>query len=43
VSVWTLATLPVDRVDMLSILFIGNSQTRALGLRLLTPRGYPFD
>ncbi|SMP39165.1 precorrin-3B C17-methyltransferase [Desulfonatronum zhilinae] len=43
VSVWTLATLPVDRVDMLSILFIGNSQTRALGARLLTPRGYPLD
>ena len=42
VSVWTLATLPVDRVDMLSILFIGNSQTRALGARLLTPRGYPL-
>lgn len=43
VSVWTLATLPVDRVDMLSILFIGNSQTRTLGARLLTPRGYPLN
>ncbi|WP_051822493.1 precorrin-3B C(17)-methyltransferase [Desulfonatronum thiodismutans] len=43
VSMWTLATVPVDRVDMLSILFIGNSQTRALGTRLLTPRGYPLE
>ncbi|WP_045218041.1 precorrin-3B C(17)-methyltransferase [Desulfonatronum thioautotrophicum] len=42
VSVWTLATLPVARVDMLSIVFIGNSQTRALGAKLLTPRGYPL-
>ncbi|TVQ98665.1 MAG: precorrin-3B C(17)-methyltransferase [Desulfovibrionales bacterium] len=42
VSVWTVASLPVGRVDMLSIVFIGNSQTRALGTKLLTPRGYPF-
>lgn len=42
VSVWTLATLPADRVDMLSILFVGNSQTRALGSGMLTPRGYPL-
>lgn len=42
VSIWTLGTLPVERVDMLSILYIGNSQTRALGSRLLTPRGYPL-
>lgn len=39
-SVWTLETIPVERVDMLSILFIGNSQTRKLGRRMLTPRGY---
>lgn len=37
----TLETLPVDRVDMLSILFIGNSQTRLARGRLITPRGYP--
>lgn len=27
-------------VDMLSILFVGNSNTRAVGGRMLTPRGY---
>jgi precorrin-3B C17-methyltransferase len=41
VAVFTLNAVPVDRVDMLSILFIGNSQTRLLGPRMLTPRGYP--
>ncbi|SDB18478.1 precorrin-3B C17-methyltransferase [Desulfonatronum thiosulfatophilum] len=42
VSVFPLHQVPVERVDMLSILFIGNSQTRFLGNRMLTPRGYPL-
>lgn len=37
-----LRDLPVEHVDMLSIVLIGNSQTRLLGDRLLTPRGYPL-
>ncbi|MCF8061445.1 MAG: precorrin-3B C(17)-methyltransferase [Deltaproteobacteria bacterium] len=40
VVITTLADLPVDRVDMLSILVIGNSSTRVLGGRMVTPRGY---
>ena len=36
-----LESLPVEQVDMLSIVFIGNSQTRLANGRLLTPRGYP--
>lgn len=41
VAAFTLDGVPVDRVDMLSILFIGNSQTRLFGDGMLTPRGYP--
>lgn len=40
VFVCTLDVVPLERVDMLSILFIGNSQTRLAGNRMLTPRGY---
>lgn len=40
VLVTTLADLPVDRVDMLSILIIGNRTTRVLAGRMVTPRGY---
>lgn len=36
----TLEDMNWDRVDMLSIVFIGNSQTRFAGTCLLTPRGY---
>lgn len=32
--------LPVAEVDMLSIVFIGNSQTRHLQVGMVTPRGY---
>jgi len=42
-SVWTLATIPAVHVDMLSVLFIGNSQTRMLGRWMLTPRGYALQ
>lgn len=41
VSVFPLHGIPLHRVDMLSILFIGNSQSRFLGPKMLTPRGYP--
>jgi precorrin-3B C17-methyltransferase len=40
VLVTTLSDLPVDRVDMLSILVVGNGSTRVLGGRMVTPRGY---
>ena len=36
----TLAELDPEWVDMLSILFIGNSESRRAGQFLLTPRGY---
>lgn len=41
VSSGPMAALELDSVDMLSILFIGNSQTRLHNGRLITPRGYP--
>ncbi len=37
---YTLSTVDVDAVDMLSILIIGNSATRMAGPMMLTPRGY---
>ncbi len=37
---FTLSTVDVDAVDMLSILIVGNSTTRMAGSRMLTPRGY---
>jgi len=40
VSVSSLADLDLSRVDMLSILIVGNSTTRILGERMVTPRGY---
>lgn len=40
VTLTTLADIPVEKVDMLSILIIGNSATRTLGGRMVTPRGY---
>lgn len=39
-SVLTLAQLRDEPVDMLTCVFVGNSQTRALGGRMVTPRGY---
>lgn len=40
VSVDTLASLDPDAVDMLTIVVVGNSQTRKVGDKMLTPRGY---
>ncbi|WP_269623702.1 precorrin-3B C(17)-methyltransferase [Prochlorococcus marinus] len=40
IEIHTLATLPFDQVDMLTILVIGNSQSVLKNNRFLTPRGY---
>lgn len=40
VRVFPLKRLDFEAVDMLSILLVGNSQTRIVGQRMLTPRGY---
>ncbi|GFH63462.1 MAG: precorrin-3B C17-methyltransferase [Candidatus Desulfovibrio kirbyi] len=40
VSVEELALFDPDRVDMLSLVIIGNSESRRLGRYMLTPRGY---
>lgn len=42
VEVTDLARLDPARTDMLSILLVGNSSTRIIGGRMVTPRGY-FD
>lgn len=39
-TVRTLAEFDPSGVDMLSIVFVGNSNTRAHGDRMITPRGY---
>lgn len=42
VQVATLGTLPIDRVDMRTLVVVGSSQTRVLdGGRVYTPRTYP--
>ena len=41
VSFCRLDSLPVDTVDMLTVLVIGNSSSRLDGGRMVTPRGYP--
>ena len=41
VELHTLATLPVERVDMLTLVLIGNSTSRVEDGRMVTPRGYP--
>jgi cobalt-precorrin 5A hydrolase/precorrin-3B C17-methyltransferase len=40
-SLHTLGTLPEDRVDMLTLVLVGNSSTRVQDGRMVTPRGYP--
>jgi precorrin-3B C17-methyltransferase len=39
-GVTTLGDLDESRIDMFTILIIGNSQTRFLGEKMVTPRGY---
>jgi cobalt-precorrin 5A hydrolase/precorrin-3B C17-methyltransferase len=41
VSFCRLDSLPVESVDMLTVLIIGNSSSRLDGGRMVTPRGYP--
>jgi cobalt-precorrin 5A hydrolase/precorrin-3B C17-methyltransferase len=37
----TLGSLPVEQVDMLTLVLIGNSTSRLQDNRMVTPRGYP--
>jgi len=37
---FTLKTIPIKEIDMLSIIIIGNSQTTLVDEIFLTPRGY---
>ena len=41
VSLHTLADLPIEQVDMLTLVLIGNSSSRVADGRMVTPRGYP--
>ncbi|MFM7267856.1 MAG: precorrin-3B C(17)-methyltransferase [Cyanobium sp.] len=41
VRLHTLDTLPVEEVDMLTLVLIGNSTSRIADGRMVTPRGYP--
>ncbi|MFM7676938.1 MAG: precorrin-3B C(17)-methyltransferase [Synechococcus sp.] len=41
VRLTTLAALPCDEVDMLTVLLVGNSTSREQDGRMVTPRGYP--
>jgi cobalt-precorrin 5A hydrolase/precorrin-3B C17-methyltransferase len=41
VSFCRLDSLPVETVDMLTVLVIGNSSSRLEDGRMVTPRGYP--
>jgi precorrin-3B C17-methyltransferase len=40
ITVTTLEAFDPEEADMLSLVFIGNAQTRILGQRMVTPRGY---
>jgi len=42
VHLTTLGELAATRVDMLTVVIVGNAATRLLGGRLVTPRGYPL-
>ncbi|MFZ0409862.1 MAG: precorrin-3B C(17)-methyltransferase, partial [Cyanobium sp.] len=41
VSLHTLGELPIEQVDMLTLVLIGNSSSRVEAGRMVTPRGYP--
>ncbi len=43
ITLTTLASLETSMVDMLTLVLVGNSQTRRQGSWLLTPRGYAAD
>jgi cobalt-precorrin 5A hydrolase / precorrin-3B C17-methyltransferase len=40
ITLTTLAELPVEQVDMLTVVLIGNQSTRFYAGRMMTPRGY---
>ena len=40
VEIYTLESLPFDKVDMLTLLVVGNSQSMVKSNKFLTPRGY---
>ncbi|MDO5301288.1 MAG: precorrin-3B C(17)-methyltransferase [Tissierellia bacterium] len=40
VSIHTLDSLPIEEVDMMSMVIIGNSQTQVVDGHMVTPRGY---
>ena len=39
-TIYTLAQLRDTQVDMFTTVFIGNSQTKVIGGKMVTPRGY---
>ena len=41
VSLHTLGELPIEQVDMLTLVLVGNSTSRTQDGRMVTPRGYP--
>ena len=41
VSLHSLGDLPVEQVDMLTLVLVGNSSSYAMDARMVTPRGYP--
>jgi len=41
ISLHTLASLPIEQVDMLTLVLVGNSSTRVESGQIVTPRGYP--
>ncbi|MEB3262480.1 MAG: precorrin-3B C(17)-methyltransferase [Cyanobacteriota bacterium] len=41
VGLHTLATLPIEQVDMLTLVLVGNSTSYVRSGRMVTPRGYP--
>ena len=41
--VLTLDELKDTRVDMFSTVFVGNSQTKVIGNKMVTPRGYRHE
>ena len=43
VAVTDLVSLRPEDVDMLTVVVVGNSQTRLVAGRMVTPRGYPED
>ena len=40
IELYTLESLPFNKVDMLTILVVGNSQSMVKNNKFLTPRGY---